>query len=59
MTYRWQEIIKILIPGFYLLLGVGISYLIDHNAYNKEVVEVISKSYQQYFLFCCSLLHLL
>lgn len=43
MTYRWQEIIKILIPGFYLLLGVGISYLIDHNAYDKEVVEVIGK----------------
>lgn len=43
MTYRWQEIIKILIPGFYLLLGVGISYIIDYNAYDKEIVEVIGK----------------
>ena len=31
MTYRWQEIIKILIPGFYLLFGVGINCLITHN----------------------------
>ena len=43
MTYRWQEIIKILIPGFYLLFGVGISYLISHNAYDKEIVETVGK----------------
>lgn len=43
MTYRWQEIIKILIPGFYLLFGVGISCLITHNAFDKEIVETVGK----------------
>ena len=43
MTYRWQEIIKILIPGFYLLFGVGISYLINHVTFDKEIVEDVGK----------------
>lgn len=43
MTYRWQEIIKILIPGFYLLFGIGISVLINHNAFDKGIVETIGK----------------
>lgn len=43
MTYRWQEIIKILIPGFYLLCGIGFSYLINHSAFDKEIVETIGK----------------
>lgn len=43
MTYRWQEIIKILIPGFYLLFGVGISCLITHNAFDKEIIETVGK----------------
>lgn len=43
MTYRWQEIIKILIPGFYLLFGIGISVLINHNAFDKGIVEIIGK----------------
>ena len=43
MTYRWQEMSKILIPGFYLLCGIGFSYLISHNAFDKEIVETIGK----------------
>ena len=43
MTYRWQEIIKILIPGFYLLFGIGISVLINHNAFDKGILETVSK----------------
>ena len=45
MTYRWQEIIKILIPGFYLLFGVGISIscLITQNALDKEFIETVGK----------------
>lgn len=43
MTYRWQEIIKILIPGFYLLFGIGISILINHNAFDKGMVETVGK----------------
>ncbi len=43
MTYRWQEIIKILIPGFYLLFGIGISVLINHNAFDKGIVETVGK----------------
>lgn len=43
MTYRWQEIIKILIPGFYLLCGIGFSYLINHSTFDKEIVETIGK----------------
>lgn len=43
MTYRWQEIIKILIPGFYLLFGVGISCFITHNAFDKEIIETVGK----------------
>lgn len=43
MTYRWQEIIKILIPGFYLLFGIGISFLINHNAFDKGIVETVGK----------------
>lgn len=43
MTYRWQEIIKILIPGFYLLFGIGISVLINHNAFDNGIVETVGK----------------
>ena len=43
MTYRWQEIIKIIIPGFYLLFGIGISVLINHNAFDKGIVETVGK----------------
>lgn len=43
MTYRWQEIIKILIPGFYLLFGVGINCLITHNAFDKEIIETVER----------------
>ena len=43
MTYRWQEIIKILISGFYLLFGIGISVLINHNAIDKGIVETVGK----------------
>lgn len=43
MTYRWQEIIKILIPGFCLLFGIGISVLINHNAFDKGIVETVGK----------------
>lgn len=43
MTYRWQEIIKILIPGFYLLFDIGISVLINHNAFDKGIVETVGK----------------
>lgn len=43
MTYRWQEIIKILIPGFYLLFGISISVLINHNAFDKGIVETVGK----------------
>ena len=43
MTYRWQEIIKILIPGFYLLFSIGISVLINHNAFDKGIVETVGK----------------
>lgn len=43
MTYRWQEIIKILIPGFYFLFGIGISVLINHNAFDNGIVETVGK----------------
>lgn len=43
MTYRWQEIIKILIPGFYLLFGISISVLINHNAFDNGMVETVGK----------------
>ena len=43
MTYRWQEIIKILIPGFYLLFGISISVLINHNAFDNGIVETVGK----------------
>lgn len=43
MTYRWQEIIKILIPGFYLLFGIGISVLINHNAFDQGMVDTVGK----------------
>lgn len=43
MTYRWQETIKILVPGFYLLCGIGFSYLIGRDAFDKEIVDTVGK----------------
>lgn len=45
MTYRWQETIKILIPGLYFLLGWG-WYDIDVIEYDYyDVYKFIEKSY--------------
>ena len=43
MNYRWQETIKILLPGFYILLYLGGGYFMENYQLDKGVCETISK----------------
>lgn len=43
MSYRWQETIKILIPGFYILCSIGMGYFCTHYQIDKDMCESISK----------------
>ena len=43
MSYRWQETMKILIPGFYILCSVGMGYFCTHYQIDKNMYEIISK----------------
>ncbi len=43
MNYRWQETMKILIPGFYIVVFVGIAYFFKNCTFDKEVIESINK----------------
>lgn len=43
MSYRWQETMKILIPGFYILCSVGMGYFCTHYQIDKNMCENISK----------------
>lgn len=43
MSYRWQETIKILIPGFYILCSIGMGYFSTHYQIDKDMCESISK----------------
>lgn len=43
MNYRWQETIKILIPGFYILCSIGMEYFCTHYQMDKDMCESISK----------------
>ena len=43
MSYRWQETIKILIPGFYILCSIGMGYFYTHYQIDKDMCESISK----------------
>lgn len=43
MSYRWQETMKILIPGFYILCSIGMEYFCTHFQIDKDMCESISK----------------
>lgn len=43
MNYRWQETMKILIPGFYILCSIGMGYFCAHYQIDKDMCESISK----------------
>ena len=43
MSYRWQETMKILIPGFYILCSIGMGYFSTHYQIDKDMCESISK----------------
>ena len=43
MSYRWQETMKILIPGFYIICSIGIGYFCTHYQIDKDMCESISK----------------
>lgn len=43
MSYRWQETMKILIPGFYILCSIGMGYFFTHYQIDKDMCEGISK----------------
>lgn len=43
MSYRWQETMKILIPGFYILCSIGMEYFCTHYQIDKDMCESISK----------------
>lgn len=43
MSYRWQETIKILIPGFYILYIIGMGFFCTHYQIDKDMCESISK----------------
>lgn len=43
MSYRWQETMKILIPGFYILCSIGMGYICTHYQMDKDMCESISK----------------
>lgn len=42
MSYRWQETMKILIPGFYILCSIGMGYFCTHYQIDKDMCESIS-----------------
>lgn len=42
MSYRWQETIKILIPGFYILICAGVEYFTLYFP-NNDLCELIEK----------------
>ncbi len=43
MSYRWQETMKILIPGFYIICSIGMGYFCTHYQIDKDMCENISK----------------
>lgn len=43
MNYRWQETMKILIPGFYIVIFLGIAFFFKNCAFNKDVIDSIGK----------------
>ena len=43
MSYRWQETMKSLIPGFYILCSIGMGYFCTHYQIDKDMCESISK----------------
>lgn len=43
MSYRWQETMKILIPGFYILSSIGMGYFCTHYQIDKDMCESINK----------------
>ena len=43
MSYRWQDTMKILIPGFYILSCVGVGYWRFHNHIDDNLVEGLGK----------------
>lgn len=43
MSYRWQETMKILIPGFYIICSIGLGYFCTHYQIDKDMCENISK----------------
>lgn len=43
MSYRWQETMKILIPGFYIICSIGMGYFCTHYQIDKDMCESISK----------------
>lgn len=43
MNYRWQETMKILIPGFYIVIFLGIAYFLKNCTFDKDVIESIGK----------------
>lgn len=43
MSYRWQETLKILIPGFYILCSVGMGCFLTHYQIDKDMCESLGK----------------
>lgn len=43
MSYRWQETMKIFIPGFYIICSIGMGYFCTHYQIDKDMCESISK----------------
>lgn len=43
MNYRWQETIKILIPGFYLTIGMLVCLLVADNPFENGLFLVAEK----------------
>lgn len=43
MNYRWQETIKILIPGFYLTIGILVCLLVAYNPFGYGWIDIAEK----------------
>ena len=43
MSYRWQETMKNLITGFYIICSIGMGYFCTHYQIDKDMCENISK----------------
>ena len=43
MNYRWQETIKILIPGFYFIVYMGTKFLLINESFIIDNIDYLNK----------------